>query len=277
MTRLKPHDIANINSELDNYDDQLRYKTGSTLRGIACHAVGVEEKAIQDMIAPVKVGVISMTCGEGVISGFADTVGQIVAHIGFNTFVTRHTDVAGLAEAFEKKPDILILADDDRFVAIHIRHYRVIDNAVATGQGFAAGLDLMVGGLTGKRVLVIGCGQVGQNAVTALLNYDARISVYDINQHRCNDFAEQLKRSLNADIVVENSLKRALNEHRLFIEATNSMNIISENEITPETYIAAPGIPLGLSPTAYVKVMDRLLHDPLQIGVATMAVSAAIQ
>lgn len=277
MTRLKPHNIADINAELDRYDAQLQLKTGCTLRGIACHAVGVEEKTVQDLITSVRIGVIPMTCGEGLISGFADTVGQIVAHIGFDAYVTRHTDIAGLAEAFEKKSDILMMADDDRFVAIHIRHYRVIDNAVATGQGFAAGLDLMVGGLKGQRTLVIGCGPVGQSAATALTKYGAAVSVYDINQHRCRVLADQLNRSLNAKIGVENSLEQALGEHRLFIEATNSTNVISEKDISPETYIAAPGMPFGLSAAAHAKVIDRLLHDPLQIGVATMVVSAVLE
>ncbi len=276
MTRLKSYDIAGIGIELDRYDAQLRIKTGCALRGIACHAAGVEEKTVQELIASVRVGVIPMTCGEGVISGFAATVRHIADHIGFNAYVTRHTDAAGLAEAFEKKFDILMMADDERFVAIQIKHYRVIDNAAATGQGFAAGLDLMAGGLQGKRTLVIGCGPVGRSSATALIKYGAEVSVYDINQHRCRVLTEQLKRSFSANIRIENSWKDAIRGHRFLIEATNSANVISEKDLTPETYIAAPGMPLGLSAAASTKAIDRLLHDPLQIGVATMAVSAVI-
>ena len=106
MTRLKTLDIAKISAELKQYDKELLVKTGCNLRGIACRSAGVEEKTAQDLIASAKVGVIPMTCGQGVIGDFADTVQQITAHIGFNAFVTRNTDVAGLAEALEKKSDL---------------------------------------------------------------------------------------------------------------------------------------------------------------------------
>jgi hypothetical protein len=36
-------------------------------------------------------------------------------------------------------------------------------------------------------------------------------------------------------------------------------------------------MPLGLSPAARKKVSRRLLHDPLQIGVATMGMAALKQ
>lgn len=276
MTRLKSQNIADINARLDRYDAELKVKTGNTLLGIACHAVGMGEKIVQDLTASAKVGVVPMTCGKGVIAGFADTVRQIAAHIGFNAFVTRHTDAAGIAEAFENKTNILMMADDNRFVALHLNQYRVIDNAVATGKGFAAGLDLMSGGLKGKRCLVIGCGPVGQNAASALIQFGADVSVYDINQQKCKRVAEQLNRSFNTPIEVETSLEFALSRHRFLVETTNSTNVIDEKDITPETYIAAPGIPLGLSAAAYEKAMDRLLHDPLQIGVAAMLLSAVI-
>ena len=276
MTRLKSQDIADINARLDRYDAELKVKTGNTLLGIACHAVGIGEKIVQDLTVSAKVGVVPMTCGKGVIAGFAEAVRQIAVHIGFNAFVTRHTDVAGIAEVFENKTDILTMADDNRFVALHLKNYRVIDNTVATGKGFAAGLDLMSGGLKGKSCLVIGCGPVGRNAASALINFGAKVAVYDINQQQCKVVAEQLTRSFDTNIEVETSLEYALRRHRLLIEATNSTNVIGEKDITPETYIAAPGIPLGLSAAAYEKAMDRLLHDPLQIGVAAMLLSVVI-
>jgi Trk K+ transport system NAD-binding subunit len=42
-----------------------------------------------------------------------------------------------------------------------------------------AGLDLMVGGLSQKKVLVIGCGAVGRSAVLAALQRGADVSVID--------------------------------------------------------------------------------------------------
>jgi pyrrolysine biosynthesis protein PylD len=42
-----------------------------------------------------------------------------------------------------------------------------------------------------------------------------------------------------------------------------------------DTYISAPGMPTGLGAGALKKLSGRYLHDPLQIGVATMIVEAA--
>ena len=45
-----------------------------------------------------------------------------------------------------------MLADDERFVALHIRSRSIADNAVCTGKAFATGLSLMAGGLKGREV-----------------------------------------------------------------------------------------------------------------------------
>ena len=215
-----------------------------------------------------------MTCGQGVIGGFADTVQQITAHLGFNAFVTRHTDVAGLAEAFKKKSDLIILSDDDRFVAINVKSRRLVDNADATGKGYVTGLNLMTGGLKGKNVLVIGCGPVGRSAAVNLVHLGSEISVYDINPERCQGVAREIRDLLDAKIRIEKELNTALLRHRCIIDASPGADIIDENHIARDTYISAPGMPSGLSTNARAKISDRFLHDPLQIGVATMVVEA---
>ena len=272
MTRLKTLDIAKISAELNQYDKELLVKTGCNLRGIACRSAGVEEKNAQDLIASVKVGVIPMTCGQGVIRGFADTVQQIVAHIGFNAFVTRHTDVAGLAEAFEKKSDLIMLSDDDRFVAINVKSRRLVDNADATGKGYVTGLNLMTGGLKGKNVLVIGCGPVGRSAVIALVRLGVAVSVCDTHRARCDQLAREIRDLMDAEIRIEIELNLALIRYRCIIDASPAADFIDERHIARDTYISAPGMPSGFSPEALSKISDRLLHDPLQIGVATMIV-----
>jgi pyrrolysine biosynthesis protein PylD len=274
VTRLKTLDIAGISAELDRYDTELLNKTGCTLLGIACHAAGVEEKTIQDLIASTKVAVIPMTCGQGVIEGFAKTVQQITSHIGFNAFVTRHTDVAGLGEALDKKADLIMLSDDDLFVAINIKSRRVVDNTPATGKGYAAGLNLMTGGVKDKRALVIGCGPVGRSAVVDLVRLGSEVFVYDIKPECCQGLAREIKDLLDANIGIEEELNTALFSHRCIIDASPGAGIIHESHIARDTYISAPGMPSGLSKNARVKISDRLLHDPLQIGVATMIVEA---
>ena len=96
--------------------------------------------------------------------------------------------------------------------------------------------------------------------------------VYDIKPGRAQELVQALGRAAGGEITIENNLRKALSRHRLVVDATNAAEIIHASDISSETYIAAPGMPLGLSRNALKKISDRLLHDPLQIGVATMAV-----
>jgi pyrrolysine biosynthesis protein PylD len=274
MTRLRSADIANISSHLDAYDEELFAKTGHTLRGIACHAVGLSEAETVDRLPGVHIGVVSIRWGKGMIGRFSETTRDILKHIGFQAFVTENSDVSGLAEAFEKRADIIFLSDDDHFVALNVECRRVVDNAGATGKGFGAGLNLMTGGLQGQGVLVIGCGAVGLSAAVTVAKYGAKISVYDADHSRSRHLASALYKMLNIKIEIESELIAALSKYRFLVEATNSADIIHEQDLSPETYIAAPGMPLGMSPDAAQKLAARLLHDPLQTGVATMGLEA---
>jgi len=275
MTRLRIDDIVDIPANLEHYDAELMAKAGCTLRGIACQAAGIDEERVQTLSDSVIVAVVPTTCGKGIISGFADTVKEIVNHVGFKAFVTKGTDVVGLAEAFQEKADIIMLADDDQFVAINVEYRHVVENAEATGKGYVAGLNLMTGGLTGERILVLGCGPVGYSAAMALIKLGAKLSVYDVLQERCQRIADQISRTLNVGVTVEKTLSQALRDYRFLIDATPASEIITGEAITPNTYISAPGIPHGLSQSALKKISGRLIHDPLQLGVATMIVEAA--
>ena len=270
MTRLTAEDITSISDELQAYDEELIAKTGCTLAGIACRAAGVGEAAIKEAAGKIRVGVVPITFGRGIISGFGETVADIVSHVGCQAFVTRQADVAGWAEAFDKKADILMFADDDRFVAIDVVHRRIVDNAMATAKGFVAGLDLMVSGLKQKNVLVLGCGHVGQAAAQALVKQNSLVSIYDINSSICQEFAAGIKQVLNTQINIEKELDHALKNHQFIIDAAPAADIIREHHISELTHISAPGVPLGLDEKAQPKISNRVLHDPLQIGVATM-------
>jgi len=102
----------------------------------------------------------------------------------------------------------------------------------------------------------------------------SEVSVYDIKPECCQGLAREIMNSLNANIGIEKELNTALLRHRCIIDASPGDDIIHENHIARDTYISAPGMPPGLSKKARVKISDRFLHDPLQIGVATMIVEA---
>ncbi|MGB5749554.1 MAG: 3-methylornithyl-N6-L-lysine dehydrogenase PylD [Desulfobacterales bacterium] len=277
MTRLQLDDISNISSRLVAYDEELLVKTGHNLRQIACHATELKEEAGWAVISRLRVGVVPIRWGQGVIEGFCEATAGILRHLGFDTFVTRQADIMGLTEAYEIKADAVFLSDDNDFVALNTHTRQYVHNAAATGKGFVAGLDLMARGLAGKKVLVLGCGSVGRSATATLLSYGAKPSIYDIN----SEYSRELLKSLAGPdldrITIELNFRAALAGHTLIVDATNAAEIIHAVDISPHTFIAAPGMPLGLSRGALNKVSDRLLHDPLQTGVATMGMALVKQ
>ena len=123
-------------------------------------------------------------------------------------------------------------------------------------------------------LIVIGCGPVGRSATAELVSLQASVSIYDINPTRGVALAEALKQSSKVTVRVINDLDRALNSHKFIIDASPAPDIIQARHIAADTYISAPGVPIGLDQEARLKIGNRLLHDPLQIGVATMVISA---
>jgi pyrrolysine biosynthesis protein PylD len=268
MTRLRSEDLGFIKDDLARHDADLLKKTGLGLRQIACRAAGLDEAEARRLLAAVTAGIIPLTSGEGIIKGFCEAVADIVGYLGAACFVTGSTDVAGLAEAAEKGADIIFLADDNRFIALNLTSRIVADNSDATARGYVAALDSLAGGLSKRTVLVLGAGEVGRKATTALLNLGARAAVYDPDPEKVRSLSAGLR------ITVEKDLEKALQKHRLILDASPAAGIIRERHIGPDTMIAAPGLPLGLCPGALVSIGDRLIHDPLEIGVATMLVLA---
>ncbi len=286
MTRLTVNDIKDLTAQLLLYDTLLQLQTGTTLQGIACYALGITSQQLQVCIPSTLIAVVPIMSGQGVIGGFSSTVAAIVQHIGFKSFVTREPDVAGLAEAVEAGAAIVMMADDKRFIALDTRNSRVVDNTPSTARGFVAGLELMIRhqaptpkvGLKDRELLIIGCGAVGTYSAIEAIKRGARVSLFDIHQQRSSAAAMEIMRITGSSsrISIEPALAPALSRHSFIIEATNAANTIQKSDINPHTYIAAPGVPLGLTSAAIQQIKLRLLHDPLQIGTAVMAVDAAV-
>ena len=277
MTRLQSHDIAGISSRLMAYDEELLLRTGHNLRQIACHAVGLKAEDTRRATSGIRVGIVPIRWGQGLIEGFCEATAAILGHLGFDAFVTGHADISGLAEAYEAKADAVFLADDNDFVVLNTRAHRSIHNANATGRGFAAGLDLMTGGVAGQKVLVLGCGRVGRKAIATLLSYGAEVSIYDIDSRCCREFKGSDSGADSVRLTIEPDFHEALARHALIVDATNAAEIIRGEDVSSKTFVVAPGMPLGLSSSALDKLSNRLLHDPLQIGVATMGMAVVEQ
>jgi pyrrolysine biosynthesis protein PylD len=277
MTRLQLNDISNISSQLKAYDEELLAKTGHNLRQIACHATVMKEEDVCGVISKIQAGVVPIRWGQGVIEGFCEATAGILKHLGFNSFVAGQSDILGLIEAYNKKADVVFLSDDRDFVALNAETRQYVHNAYATGKGFAAGLDLMTKGLDDQKVLVLGCGAVGRSVTSTLLSYGAKVSVYDIHPPNPQEFIGSIAGPDSGRLTIVPDFHEALAGHFLIVDATNAPEIIQAEDISPQTLIAAPGMPLGLSRDALNKLSDRLLHDPLQIGVATMGMEVVKQ
>lgn len=273
MTRLQARDVAAVARDLDAYDRDLESRTGLTLRGIACRSAGIDEREFVRRSVRSRAAVVSLTCGAGIIAGFADSLQRILSHLGLPATVTAEPDVAGLAAAYADGSELVLLADDRRFIAINTRNRAVVDNAEATGAGFAWGLNLMAGGLKGRPVLVLGCGPVGRSAALTLGRMGAGVSLCDVEPDVSGQSARKLlERGVAASVAGD--MQSALSRHRLIIDATPAPNLIGEEHIHPDTFISAPGVPIGLTAAAADKLAGRLLHDRLEIGVAVMAAGA---
>ena len=266
--RLSSELLIDMDKELDNYNRELSGKTGCTLRELASRAAGTTESKVYEASSVTPVAVVPITAGKGIIECFAQAVQSIASYIGFTSFVTHYYDVAGLAEGIRRGAKIIFLADDNCFIAINLPRGLVVDNAEATGRGYVAALECLAGELHARRVLVIGAGRVGRSAVCALKRLDAEVAVFDIDRTK----AEILGREY--EVVMEENLADALTRYKILLDASPATEIIQAEHIKPDTVIAACGIPLGLSDEAYSIVRERLVHDPLQIGVATMLAMA---
>lgn len=267
MTRLKQDDVAKIATTLGDYNAELVRMTGCSLREIAAQAVG--KGVSEDYAQKLKVAVIPMTCGQGIIEGFVESVASIISYLGFNVVITKNRDAGGVAEAVQNGSEILFMADDDRFVAVNVRTGKVSDNGDATGKGYVAGLVNMCDGLEGKKVLVIGAGPVGTGVALALIRFGAEVSIYDIDLSASQRLTgELIKQGYAAKI--ETDFDVALGRHCILVDACPTGEFIMLRHISEDTMIAAPGIPLGVQAACVAQLSNRLLHDPLQIGVATM-------
>ena len=269
MTRLTGENIRDIGTTLKQYDESLVRKTGRSLRQIAIQTVGMSEKAFENALALNVAAVVPITCGQGMIEGFAEAVRAILHHLGARTVQPEGADIAGIAEAVEKGATVIFCSDDERFVAINLSLRTVVDNTEATAKGYVTALELMSGSLSGIRVLVIGAaGHLGWKAVTLLEAKGAKVAAFDVNQGKLMELTRGRK------IEVENHFEEALRHYSILFDASPAPDIIRPEHVRPETLIAAPGIPLGCTREAYNLVKDHLIHDPLQIGVATMLAEA---
>ena len=273
MTRLSEDDLCGLIDGLEEYDRSLLGRTGLSLLSLAARAAGLGTVETAGLIRECRLGVLPVSAGGGIIPGFAEGLAAIGSHLGFEVLVPSKPDAAGLAEIVSRGASLLLAADDSFYGAYNLATGRVIDNGPATGLGFVVALDAASGGIKGREVLVIGCGPVGLGAARACCRLGARVALHDLDMDKARVAA--MSAEMRGEAV--DDISRCRPRPELIVEATTSAAVVGAECIGPNTFVAAPGVPLGLTPEAEALLGTRLIHDPLQIGTVVMLVSALVQ
>jgi pyrrolysine biosynthesis protein PylD len=257
MSRLLETDIADISGMLQSKDAFWKKTLGYTLEEIARRAAGFSGTG-----AHLRAAVVPVSAGLGIIGGFSQTVAAILRHCGADAWVTDYTDVAGMQEAYAEGTDLVFMADEAVFMAFSPRDRIYSDNGWATGTAFAAALELMMDDPPGAKALVLGAGPVGSAAAAYLARTGAAVTLYDTDTAKMHKAAESLPGVRAAQGAVK------LRNYSYILNAATAANFITPENVSEDTRISAPGMPLGVTREAMDKAL--VFHNPLELGVMTM-------
>ncbi len=268
MTRLTVKDLDQAPKDLNAYDLELKAITGMNLLELALKTIDMEVEQYKSKLASMTWGaVIPTSIGDGILPGFSEKVAEIGCYLGLPCRVTKTQDVAGLGEAVAGGSEMIVIADDSTFLALNLNSRRVVNNSTATGEIYAAALAGASRGVANRHVGVLGLGSVGQAAAVWLCSQGGRIIVHDKDRKKQTSFLSQ-----RGDMRGAGSVEEVISLTDIVLDATNGSNIIKTRKLRACLLLAAPGIPLGIDdPNSH---MVRLIHDPLQLGVAAMIVQA---
>ena len=257
MTRLTSDDIEDV-WDGARLDTRLEAATGRTVRELAMEAAGLPDGMDLSSFFVVSVPI---TSGLGEIGGFAQSLDAIARHLGMRSQVSHVPDVSGFAAAVESGADIVLMADDDRFVAYNTVTGTVADNARCTALGYSYALRDATGGLAGREVLVMGAGFVGSEAVRILRDMHAMVSVADIDTEKARRLATYEGVGWIEDV------REAVSTHRLILNATPGT--IPGHDMMQGAIVSSPGVPYSFDEEARRRA-KAIIHDPLEIGAAVM-------
>lgn len=260
MTRLVESDIEAVVDRIMQLDHYTKKYTGKGLFEIACEAADLTQ-AEADQRKEIKMALVPITMGEGIIPGFSETLKGILQFLEVPAYVTRQMNVDGIYDAYCNAQGQMY-ADDDRFIAIHNRTGKVSDNGSATGRGFAYMLYEAAGGVKGKKTVVLGLGPVGLAAAVTLHHLGADLYVYDCNEEKYKNLPEYMKVDREA----------LVHKYDCILEATTAPNTVTMQMLNEHTVVAAPGMPLGTTSevTEYLSAHGRLFHNVLELGTMVM-------
>ena len=257
MALLTPEDLENINKQLQEADSAVRRVTGLDIKGVCKDFYGTTPCC-------EKVGIVPVTSGNGIIGNFSASLHVITEYFGFDSFVTDMSDVSGYYEAVRNGAQIILMADDNTFLAHNLKNGKIANNQPCTGIIYAEIASRYLK-TNSKEVLTVGLGKVGFPGVAHFVHKGFRVYGYDADR----DLLEKTAASLGIiPFDPENPRKFSI-----IFEATPCANTIPESVISENCVISTPGIPCAISKELQEKYRVELVMEPLGIGTASMLYS----
>ena len=264
MTRLTTEWVEPMLTGMEDYNRVLKFRTGMNLCELMKRTFNFSCEYVDRMKKEIRVGVVPVTQGEGIIGCFSESIAAIVGSMGFSAEVMTHTDVDGIYEAYGRNCDVLFMADDDRYLAVNTNRHKTSDNNYATALGYIKVLEAMkeMGKDYEKNikcpVLVIGHGLVGSEATEILDEMGTEYYVYDRNPEVQAGAKHPLPENL------------AIADFKYILDFTNEGGWLSADQLAEDACYASPGVPCSLTEDARELLGDRAVYDNLEIGTAVM-------
>ena len=268
MTRLKTEWIDYMPEGMKDYNDSLKSKTGFDLAGLVMDTFGISEERYRGLTGKLLVASVPVTQGEGIIGSFSESVAAIVSSMGFRTYISKDTDVEGIYDSILMDADVIFMADDTRYLAFSRDNGSFGENNYATALGYImvmralmkkAGFDI-----SGEKLLVIGNGLVGEEAVQILLNHGIDFDMYDKDPEAVEAFRE-----LESGKYVLSSPEE-IKKYRFILDFTNEGEWLKDEMLGENVIYASPGVPLSLDGNAAIRLQNTAVYDNLEIGTAMM-------
>lgn len=260
MALLTPEDLKNIHRQLKEADSAVRRVTGLNIKEI-CKALYGTSPCCD------KVGIVPVTSGNGIIGNFSASLHEITKYFEFESFVTDVPDVSGYYEAVQKGAEIILMADDNTFLAHNLKNGKIANNQPCTGIIYAEIASRYLRA-DSKDVLVVGLGKVGFPGAVHFVNKGFRVYGYDADKTLLEKAVSNL-----GIIPFNHSSPRKFST---IFEATPCENTIPEAVLSENCVISTPGIPCAISEELRKKYDVELVMEPLGIGTASMLYSVLL-
>ena len=257
MALLTPEDLENIKRQLQEADSAVRRVTGLDIKGVCKDFYGTTS-------CGEKIGIVPVTSGNGIIGNFSASLHAITEYFGFDSFVTNMPDVSGYYEAVRNGAQIILMADDNTFLAHNLKNGKIANNQPCTGIIYAEIASRYLKA-DSKEVLAVGLGKVGFPGVAHFVQKGFRVYGYDADR----TLLEKTVDSLGITPFDPTSPRK----FSIIFEATPCADTIPEAALSENCVISTPGIPCAISRELQKKYGIELVMEPLGIGTASMLYS----